>query len=159
MSIHTTEYLHDNIRVGGVMGLAFDDTGKDLGWRTPAWWFNPTMEAGLANPSHYAGYLEPGMIKSQLFGWEALDGAVQISVELRIPGDHPLSKTPGTEEIRQVTFRVPEFKGVIREDKLIECYLNDKLDELGPETVMNIDSKNFNTDSFKKVLIDNVADI
>jgi phage/plasmid-like protein (TIGR03299 family) len=154
MSMHTTEYLHNNIRVGGVTGIV-----DGQGWRPPAWWFNGEIEKTLAQKSHYAESLPVGMIKSELFGWEALDGAVRISVELRIPADHPLSKTPGTEEIRQVSFTVPDYKGVVREDKLIECYLNDKLDELGPETVMNIASKNFNTDSFKKVLIDNVAEI
>lgn len=160
MSIHTKEYLHDNIRVGGVRGIE-----EGVGWRDPAWWHNAEIEKGLARKSHYAGALPVQMIKSELFGWEALDGAVQVTVELRIPADHPLRKQPAngepalTEEIRQVTFTVPDWKGVVREDKLIECYLNDKLDELGPEAVMNIASKNFNTDSFKKVLIDNVADI
>ena len=160
MSIHSTEYLHDNIRVGGVKGL-LDKMGNVIpgGWRTPAWWFRQQIELGLAHPSHYATSLDVNMIKSELFGWEALDGAVQISVELRIPGNHPLNKQGASDEVRQVTFTVPDWKGVIREDKLVEAYLNEKLEELGPETVMNIASKNFNTDSFKKVLIDNVADI
>ena len=164
MSMHTKEYLFDNIRVGNVQGLL--DANRQLipgGTRTPAWWFNQQMEldriaAGVA-PSHYAAPLPISMIRSELFGWEALDGIVKMSVELRIPGDHPLSKTPGKEEIRQVEFTVPEYKGVIREDKLIECYLNDKLAELGPETVMNVASKSFNTASFQKVLVDNTIEI
>src|SRR6516225_2836972 len=164
MSVHTKEYLHDNIRVGNVKGL-LDANGQVIpgGTRTPAWWFDPTKEAeriaaGIA-PSHYAQPLSISMIRSELFGWEALDAAVKISVELRIPGDHPLSKTPGTEEIRQVTFTVHDWKGVVREYNLVECYLNDKLDELGPETVMNIASQSFNTASFQKVLVDNTIEI
>jgi phage/plasmid-like protein (TIGR03299 family) len=153
MSIHTTEYLHENIRVGGVQGL---EDGK--GWRRPAWWFNPAMESTLANPSHYAESLSVGMIKRELFGWEALDGVLKCTVELVIPGDHPLSKTPGKVETRQVEFTLPEWKGVIRSDKLIECYLADQMD-LASETVMNVASANFSTDSLAEVLIDNVAHI
>src|SRR4029077_4428548 len=122
MSIHTTEYLHDNIRVGGVQGLEFDDKGKDLGWRTAAWWRNIAMEAqriadGMS-PSHYAGSLSVGMIRRDLFGWEALNGVIKCTVELFIPGDHPKSRTPGIDETVQVEFAVPEFKGVLRGDKL-----------------------------------------
>jgi phage/plasmid-like protein (TIGR03299 family) len=160
MSVHSTEYLHDQVRVGGVKGLIGDD-GQVIpgGWRTPAWWFNSELEKTLAQPSHYVGSLPINMIKTQLLGWEAVESAVKLSVELRIPADHPLSKTPGVEEIRQVEFTVPDYKGVVREDKLIECYLNDKLDDLGPEAVMNVTSAGFNTNSFKKVLVDNVAAI
>lgn len=160
MSVHNKEYLHDQIRVGGVKGLIGDD-GQVIpgGFRTASWWFDPAYEATLERKSHYADPLQVGMIKSELLGWEAVEASVLISVELRIPGDHPLSKTPGTEEIRQVQFSHPDFKGVVREDKLIECYLNDKLAELGPEAVMNVAASSFNTNSFKKVLIDNVAEI
>lgn len=158
MSVHSSEYLHDQIRVGGVMGLIGDD-GNVIpgGWRKPAWWFRSDYEKTLARPSHYAESLTTGMIKSELLGWEAVEAAIRCSVELRIPADHPLSKTPGTEEIRQVEFTLPDYKGVVREDKLIECYLNDQLAELGPEAVMNVATSSFNTNSFKKVLIDNVA--
>src|SRR5262245_55033461 len=117
MSIHTTEYLHDNIKVGGVMGLEFNDDGTDKGWRDPSWWRNQAMEAqriadGLS-PSHYAESLSIGMIRRELFGWQALPGMVKLQVEFVIPGDHPLSKTPGKDQHKQVTFAVPEWKGVI----------------------------------------------
>jgi phage/plasmid-like protein (TIGR03299 family) len=156
MSIHTTEYLHDNIRVGGVMGLEFNEDGTDKGWRKGAWWLNMALESTLAKPSHYAGSLTPGMIRRELFGWEALNGVMKVTVDLHIPGDHPASKTPGVAEDVQVTFTVPEFKGVIRGDKLVECYLEDRM-ELASETVMNIASSTFSTDSFAEVLIDNTA--
>ena len=162
MSIHSTEYLHDNIVVGGVMGLETDANGKDLGWRTGAWWRNLAMEAqriadGL-RPSHYAGSIPIGMIRRDLFGWTALDGVMKCSVELFIPGDHPASKTPGKDETVQVQFTVPEYKGVIRSDKLIECYLEDRM-EFASETVMNVASATFATDSLAEVLIDNTANI
>ena len=164
VSMHNETYLHDNIRVGGVKGL-LDKLGNVIpdGWRTPAWWFNASKEAQrIANgdsPSHYATSIPLSVIRSELFGWSALDGVISITVDLHIPGDHPLSKTPGTEENRQVTFKVPEWKGVIREDKLIECYLQDRLDELGSETVLNVASAGFNTASFAKVLLDNTIEI
>ena len=162
MSVHTTEYLHDNIVVGGVMGLETDENGKDLGWRTGAWWRNLSMEAqriadGM-RPSHYAGSIPIGMIRRDLFGWTALDGVMKCTVELFIPGDHPASKTPGKDETVQVTFSVPEYKGVIRSDKLIECYLEDRM-EFASETVMNVASSTFATDSLAEVLIDNTAQI
>jgi Domain of unknown function (DUF932) len=158
MSIHTKEYLHSNIAVGGATGIE-----DGLGWRDPAWWFNAAMEAQrIANgerPSHYSGYIPLSVIRSDIFGWSVLDGVMSVTVDLHIPGDHPLSKTPGTEERRQVTFNVPEWKGVIREDKLIECYLNDKLDELAADTCMNIASKSFPTDNLAKVLLDNTIEV
>src|ERR1700759_251651 len=113
MSVNTTQYLHDNIRVGGVMGLE-----DGFGWRPPAWWFDRELEKTLAQPSHSSNYLPISMVRSELFGWEALDGEISISVELRIPGDHPLSKTPGTEEIRHGNFKIPDWKGVVREEKM-----------------------------------------
>lgn len=158
MSIHTTEYLHENIRVGGVQGLEFNEDGTDKGWRKGAWWLNSALESTLERPSHYAGSLTPGMIRRELFGWEALNGVMKCTVELHIPGDHPASKTPGTDENVQVTFEVPEFKGVVRGDKLIECYLQDRMEFAG-ETVMNIASQSFSTDSLAEVLIDNTAHI
>lgn len=157
MSVHTKQYLHSQIRVGGVTGIV---EGK--GFRPPAWWFDPVMEAATitagGSPSHYADFLPISMIRSELFGWSAVDGAVNLTVEIRIPGDHPLNKTPGQDEVRQVTFTVPDWKGVVREDKLVECYLNEQM-ELASETVMNIASKNFATSSLQEVLIDNVAQI
>jgi phage/plasmid-like protein (TIGR03299 family) len=162
MSVHTTEYLHDNIVVGGVKGLETDDKGNDIGWRTAAWWRNIAMEAErIANgqrPSHYAGSIPIGMIRRDLFGWTALDGVMKCTVELFIPGDHPASKTPGKDETVQVQFTVPEYKGVIRSDKLIECYLEDRM-EFASETVMNVASATFATDSLAEVLIDNTANI
>ena len=144
MSIHSTEYLHGNVKVGGVKGIE-----ENQGWRGASWWFNQAMERALIaagnSPSHYAKSLDVNMIRKDLFGWEAKPGVLSCTVDLLIE-----------DKIVPVSFTIPNWKAVVREDKLIECYLNDQMD-LASDTVMNIASKDFSTESLAEVLIDNVA--